>query len=247
MSDHLHARSANAGGEPSKAVVPRRAVSVEAAAAAGLASSVLSVVALSLLSRFPSLSLDDAELEAWFDDDGNRARLILGLNLLTVGAVAFLWFVAVIRRRLGDRENRFFGTAFFGSALMIVATGLAGAGLLASPAIAVTMLDAGTVSSASVSLAAGGGGSMLLVVAPRFQAVFVLATASLFRQSGVAPRWLVVMSTLTGIALFVLPLVTRPFGLVFSIWVFVVSATMMVTKPVIAEGVDGGASERAGD
>lgn len=247
MPDHPDARSVTADDEPSKAVVPRRAVSIEAAAAAGLASSVLTVAALILLSRFPSLSLDDAELEAWFDDDVNRVGLISGLNLLTVGAVAFLWFVAVIRRRLGDRENRFFGTAFFGSALMVIATGLVGAGLLASPAVAVTLLDAGTVSAASVSLAAGAGGSMLLMIAPRFQAVFVLASANLFRQSGIAPRWLTVGSTVTGVALFVIPLVTRPFGLVFSVWVFVVSATMMVTKPAIAAGPAGDTPEPTGD
>jgi hypothetical protein len=29
-----------------------------------------------------------------------------------VSAVAFLWFVAVIRRRVGDREDRFFVTVF---------------------------------------------------------------------------------------------------------------------------------------
>ncbi len=116
---------------------------MEAAAAAGLASSVLTVVALESLSQFPSLSLDDTELRAWFDDGGNRARLIMGSNLLTVGSVAFLWFVAVIRRRLGHRENRFFATAFFGSALILLATGLTGTGLLASPAVAVTILDGG--------------------------------------------------------------------------------------------------------
>jgi hypothetical protein len=234
MTDRTNASAANHGNQPAGAARGHRAVSVEAAAAAGLASSVLTAVALSLLSQFPSLSLDDASLSAWFDDDGHRARLILGLNLLTIGSVAFLWFVAVIRRRLGHRENRFFATAFFGSAMILVATGLAGAGLLAAPAVAMTILDAGTVSPASASLAAGAGGSMLLVIAPRFQAVFVLATANLFRQSEIAPRWLVVASTVTGVALFIIPLVTRSVGLVFWFWVFVVSATLMVTRPAIA-------------
>ena len=191
MTDRSNASAPNHGDEPAGAARGHRAVSVEAAAAAGLASSVHTLVALSLLSQFLRLSLDDASLSAWFDDDGHRARLILGLNLLTMGSVAFLWFVAVIRRRLGHRENRFFATAFFGSAIILVATGLAGAGLLAAPAVAMTILDAGTVSPASASLAAGAGGSMLLVIAPRFQAVFVLATANLFRQSEIAPRWLV--------------------------------------------------------
>ncbi len=77
-----------------------RAVSVEQAAAAGIASSVLTVVGLMLLSQLPGLKLGDAALTAWFDDGGNRTVLILGQNLLSIAAVAFLWFVAVIRRRL---------------------------------------------------------------------------------------------------------------------------------------------------
>jgi hypothetical protein len=211
-----------------------RTVSIEAAAIAGVASSILSIIGLVLLSRFPDLDEGDAAISTWFDDTGNRATLITGLNLVVVSSVAFLWLVAVIRRRLGDRENRFFATAFFGSAVVFLATWLVGAGLLASPAVAMTLLDAGAVSPASASLAAGAGGSFLLVVAPRFQAVFVLATANLFRQSDAAPRWLTLVSTITGAVLFLVPLVTTPIGLLFPTWVFLVGVTLLVTKPNIA-------------
>jgi hypothetical protein len=67
---------------------------------------------------FPSPGLPDAELEAWFADAGNRWRLLAGLNLGTLSAVAFLWFVGVLRNRIGDREDRFFGTVFYGSSII---------------------------------------------------------------------------------------------------------------------------------
>jgi len=82
--------------------------SVEAAAVAGIGYSVLAVLALTRMSSYPSLDQTNAELTAWFDDDGNQVMLGGALGLASVSAIAFLWFVAVIRRRLGDREDRFF-------------------------------------------------------------------------------------------------------------------------------------------
>jgi hypothetical protein len=43
------------------------------------------------------------------------------LNLLPFAGIAFLWFIAVVRDRLGQREDRFFGTVFLGSGLLFVA------------------------------------------------------------------------------------------------------------------------------
>jgi hypothetical protein len=37
--------------------------------------------------------------------------------VLVVSTIAFLWFVGVVRGRIGDREPRLFGTVFFGSSL----------------------------------------------------------------------------------------------------------------------------------
>ncbi len=39
---------------------------------------------------------------------------MVGLNMTPLGVVAFLWFMAVVRRRLGDHEDRFFATVFLG-------------------------------------------------------------------------------------------------------------------------------------
>ena len=62
----------------------RRARSIEAAAIAGVAYSVLTVVALIRLSRFPDLSVGEAELTAWYDDDARQVWLIGALSLKLV-------------------------------------------------------------------------------------------------------------------------------------------------------------------
>ena len=44
----------------------------------------------------------------------------LALNLHPFAGIAFLWFIAVVRNRLGALEDRFFATVFFGSGVLYV-------------------------------------------------------------------------------------------------------------------------------
>lgn len=215
-----------------------RTISLESAAAAGIVFSVIAWVSLVLLSDYPRPGEGDDAVRLWFDDGGNRATLIVGANLATISSVAFLWFVGVFRRRFGPRENRFVGTAFFGSALLFVATWLGGAAALAAPAVSVSLLDATHVDAGSASLSAGLGGTFLLVIAPRFQAVFVFATANLIHRSDTIPQWLVPVSLITGVGLFVVPIVTRPVGLLFPGWVLLSSITLLLTRPKGDVGTD---------
>jgi len=227
--------AANTAGDPDLDARPQRVGrhvrSLEAAAIAGGIYAVLAVVAVSLLSRYPSLDQTEEEITAWFDHSANQSSLIIGLNLVAVSSIAFLWFVAVTRRRLGDLEDRFFGTVFFGSAIVYVAIWLVGGAVLAGPAVATTTLDAGSVSEASASLAAGIGAGLLLVVAPRVQAVFVLTTSTLILRSRVLPSWLAVVGYVIAVVMFVFPLVVEPVGLGFPTWVFVVSIVIFLHRP----------------
>jgi MFS family permease len=216
----------------------RRARSLEAAAIAGVLYTVLTLAALVLLSRIPDLSLSDAEMTSWFDDTGHQAWLILGLNLASVSAIALLWFVAVIRRRLGDREDRFFGTVFFGSGIAYAVVWVTAAAMVAAPAVAMNALGARSVGADSVSLSAGLGASLLLVVAPRLQAVFILTVSNLIIRSGFLPRWVAYVGFLTGLIMFIVPLVTTSIGLSFPIWVLLVSIVILLNRPTMHDRVD---------
>ena len=213
----------------------RRARSVEAAAAAGIVYSLLTLFALFQLSRYPKLSLPEQELTGWFDDGQNRALLTAALGASSVAAIAFLWFVAVIRRRLGDREDQFFATVFLGSGILHVTVSLIGAAAIAAPAIAMTVLDAAEVSPSSASLAGGLGAALLLVVGPRVQAVFIFTTSTVILRSRVLPSWVAVAGYLLGLTMFVAPIVWRSLGLAFPIWVIVVSIVLLVARPTHLE------------
>ena len=233
--------------EPHRERFARRARSVESAAVAGVFYAVLTGVGLTLLSRYPSFDQPEAEITVWFDDATHRSGLILGLNLVVMASVAFLWFVAVIRRRLGHLEDRFFGTVFFGSGIVSVAVSLAGGAALAAPAVAGTVLESSTVDEASASLAAGLGAGLLLSIAPRFQAVFVITTSTVILRSRILPRWLGFVGYVIGLGMFALPLVTRPLGIAFPVWVLVVSLVIFVHRPTEARAAGSSDQSAAAD
>jgi hypothetical protein len=81
----------------------RRALSsVESAALSGFGAAVLLTAAVYLLQRQPGVGSSSDDLQ-WYADSGNRFTVFLGLNVAALGVVALLWFMAVIRRRLGER------------------------------------------------------------------------------------------------------------------------------------------------
>src|SRR5436305_9244770 len=105
-----------------------------AAAVAGIIFSVLLISALVLLRV--SVPGHPAVPGAWLTDSRRRAAVTIALNLIPFAGIAFLWFVGVVRDRIGEREDRFFATLFFGSGLLFVAMLFVGAavagGLVAS-------------------------------------------------------------------------------------------------------------------
>jgi len=204
--------------------------SVESAAIAGVLYSLLTIASLALLQTFPLSSGDAATLAAWVNDAGNQQNLIIGMNLAAVSAVAFLWFVAVIRRRMGDREDKFFSTVFLGSAILYIAIWLVAAAAVASLGIAHNRFTSAAVDPGSATFLVGFAEALVLIVAPRLQGVFVMSTSTLIMHTAVLPRWLAYVGYVIGGVMLLFPMIYRPMGLVFPLWVLVVSVTMLVSR-----------------
>src|SRR6266496_3896161 len=90
-----------------------------AAAVAGIVFSVLASAAFVLLRL--SVPAHPGVTGAWLTDSGRRAAVAVALNLVPFAGIAFLWFIGVLRDRIGAREDRFFATVFLGSGLLFVA------------------------------------------------------------------------------------------------------------------------------
>ena len=87
-----------------------------AAAIAGVVFSMLLICSLWLLRL--SVPADPLEVGAWLLTSSGRVRV--ALNLIPFTGVAFMWFLGVLRDRLGVKEDKFFATVFLGSGLMFL-------------------------------------------------------------------------------------------------------------------------------
>ena len=114
-------------GEFQRLSTPRSAV------VAGIAFTVLFAASIVLLrTALPRGALSPT---AWARDDGGRIGAALAL--MPFAGIAFLWFIGVVRDLLGEYEDRFFSTVFFGSgilflAMVFVSCAVAGATLAAA-------------------------------------------------------------------------------------------------------------------
>jgi len=102
-----------------QASLTRRSLTTPGAAAiAGIIFAVLYGTGLVLirLSMPAELATDST---AWLET--NSRTVSLALNLMPYAGIAFLWFIGVIRDRMGDLEDRLFATVFLGSGLLFLA------------------------------------------------------------------------------------------------------------------------------
>jgi hypothetical protein len=211
----------------SAAITARTAIrSPRAAALAGIVFSVLLTVALALVrSVTPS---DPNTAGDWLADGSRRKAVVVALNLLPFAAIAFLWFIGVVRDRIGEGEDRFFATVFLGSGLVFVAMMLA-AGAVAG-GLLFTAEDTAIASSQPGIWAFGRRvtDTLLNVYAMRMAAVFTMATTTLAVRLRLIPRWLAVVGYITAVALLVTVGVIPWLELLFPAWVFVFSVHILI-------------------
>ena len=184
---------------PADGSAPLAIRSPRAAAVAGIIFSVLLAVALSLVrSAAPS---DPDAAGDWLVDGGRRKAVVVALNLLPFAAIAFLWFIGVVRDRIGEGEDRLFATVFLGSGLLFVAMMLSAAALAGG--LLFTAND-NALSASQLGIWDFGRritNTLLNVYAMRMAAVFTATTTTLAVRLRLIPRWLAVAGYLTAAAL----------------------------------------------
>ena len=197
-----------------------------AAAVAGIIFSVLLLSAMVLLRV--SVPAHPAVPGAWLTDSHRRTAVAVALNLIPFAGIAFLWFVGVVRDRIGDREDRLFSTVFLGSGLLFVAMLFVGAAVAGG-------LIAGQIQSggpAGATLVYGRHVTSLLlnVYAMRMAAVFTLTTVTIARHTQIVARWL----TFAGLASALILMFASGFvawtELLFPVWILALSIDILVGR-----------------
>jgi hypothetical protein len=205
-------------------VTRARLTTPRAAAVAGILFSVLLIISLVLIRI--SVPADPKDAGDWLTSSAKTVTL--ALNLVPFAGIAFLWFIGVIRDRLGEHEDRLFATVFLGSGLLFLAMLFASAALAGG--VIITYDD---VAGEGTAGGAYGFGRAVTYVAlntyaMRMAGVFMISACTMFVRTGVMPRWM----GLLGYALALILLLTISsfswVSLVFPAWVFAVSVFILI-------------------
>lgn len=195
-----------------------------AAAVAGLIFSVLLLVVFGLMHMF--VPPDPNEPGDWLKTSSRAVAL--GLNLVPFAGAAFLWFIGVLRDRLGALEDRFFATVFLGSGLLFLATLFIAAALLGALIVTFDAPPEELASLATFRLARAAAYNVVNIYMMKMAAVFMISLSTVVILTGIAWRPL----ALLGYALAVVLLFGTSYVgwavVLFPIWVFLLSVYILI-------------------
>lgn len=220
-----------------------RLASVEAAAVAGIVCGVSWALSLAGLLSAPGIGATEREVAEHYGEPGNATAALVWSQVLVLATIAFLWFVGVVRGRVGDREPKLFGTVFLGASVLLAGLLFSGGALLAAPAVLVAVGDTAP-DPGSTALMRSAAAVVLSVFLPRVATLVMFSTATLARATGALPRWLVVITYLLGAFELVNVTVSTPTVFLVPAWIALVSVVLLVRHPTAAFELGDGSAVR---
>ena len=194
-----------------------------AAAYAGIIFSVL-LFAVFVLMRL-SVPSDPLEQGTWLG--GDTSYVSLAMNLVPFAGVAFLWFVGVLRDRLGEKEDQFFSTVFLGSGLLLLTMLFAAAAVVGAIIIAFHAAPDAVTQSAAFRFGRGLAHGMINVYLVKAAAVFMITTSTIAIYTHLTPRWLAIGGYFIAFALLFGSYYFDWSILAFPLWVLLVGLSIL--------------------
>ena len=198
--------------------------SPRAAAVAGILFSVLLITSMVIISR--AIPADPHDAGAWLG--GNWSTVVFALNLMPFAGIAFLWFIGVIRDRIGDYEDRLFATVFLGSGLLFLAMLFASTAIAGSILIAYRAAPNDLLNSSTYSFARAATYLIMYTYASKMAGLFMMSACTVFVRTRVMPRWMawlgyaLALLLLIGVSQYELVLI------VFPLWILLVSVYILI-------------------
>ena len=197
-----------------------------AAAVAGILFSVL-LFAVFWLMRL-SIPGNPFEPGAWLE--GSLTYVALAMNLVPFAGVAFLWFVGVLRDRLGTREDQFFATVFLGSGFLLLAMLFAAAAVFGAIIVAFHAARGALENSPTFHFGRGLAYGMINIYVVKTASVFMITTSTIALYTHLTPRWLALGGYVVAIILLIGSYYLDWSLLVFPFWVLLVSLSILWEK-----------------
>jgi hypothetical protein len=203
-----------------------RLTTPRAAAVAGILFSLFYLTVIILVRSAVPENPD--EMGDWLSSGVRNVGL--ALNLLPFAGIAFLWFIGVVRDRLGEHEDRFFATVFFGSGLLFLAMLFASAALAGGILTMYATSPAVLIQSGIYTYGRMVTYELMNVYTLKMAGVFMMSMSTLVLRTGIAPRWMAYLGFF--LAVFIL----LSFGfvywapVVFPLFVFMFSIHILVAN-----------------
>jgi hypothetical protein len=197
-----------------------------AAAIAGIVFALLFALSIGLMRLAIPEGIAGPGGTAWLQNGGGAVRL--ALTLVPFAGIAFLWFMGVIRNRLGRMEDQFFSTVFYGSGLLFLAM------MFCSAAIAGGLLSGyeldpnAMTQSGVITFARTVIYTVTNVYAIRMAGVFMLSLGTIWVRTRVMPRVFVIITYVLAVILLVAINLSLWVIMVFPAWVFAISLYILI-------------------
>ena len=206
---------------------PTELRTIRAAGVAGLVFAGTLTASLVLLRIDPIVLAD-------VTDDTSAAQVgdatLVAIYLIPFSGIAFTWFLAALRRRVGRLEDQLFATVFLATGLLFVAM-LFAAGAAASAAVTAGRLGTTTAGSIALVFGASLARTLFYVFAVKMAGAFMLVSSTIGRRTGALPRWFTVLGIAAGLVMLFSVGFYEPLALIFPAWVACVSVLLLRAHP----------------
>ncbi len=195
----------------------------QAAAVAGILFSLLAITSFLLL--WISVPADLQEPGVWLRS--SAGMVALAVNLMPFSGIALLWFIAVLRDRMGELEDRFFATVFLGSGIVFICMFFAAAAVVGAVLATFVAEPEQFANSATYHFARALAYAILNIYMIKSAAVFMISTSTVVVYTGIAPRWLALLGYALALLLLFASYYIRWSFLLFPLWVLVFSSMIV--------------------
>ncbi|HKF49305.1 MAG TPA: hypothetical protein VKB38_18240 [Terracidiphilus sp.] len=186
-----------------------------------------------------ALLLTTSQLLTWVSLPANseatdvirHARTVtLALNLLPFSGIAFLWFIAVVRTRIGALEDKFFATVFIGSGVLYIAMVFTSAAMAGGLVRVLLNAPHGLLATGAYGLGRAEIYQTMNVYGSKMAGVFMFSTSTILLKTRIVPRWIAFLGYALGLTLLLSVGVFLWISLVFPAWVFIVSSAFLAIR-----------------
>jgi hypothetical protein len=193
------------------------------AAIAGVIFSVLMMVGFGLVQY--AMPADLTVPDPWLVEPDRRRAVEVALDLVPFAGIAFLWFVGVLRNRLGELEDQFFATVFLGSGLVFVASLFGVAAVLHA---LVQALAASRIGSDTYYFGQHVSDALFNVFAVKMAGVFIITTCTIGLRTAIIPRWIAIIGYAFALVLLIVIANWKWITFVFPLWMLLVSTYILL-------------------